>query len=170
MNEEAQIHTIEGLAAATLITMTVLLITQSTVIITPQTELSMGVQLQQMASDALTVLDVAPATAIQYNLTECVAGWNMSEATPQTGSLQTLDTELSKLLPDTPYNVDFAYVENNNLTVKHVIIHGAPTDNSVTARRLVTLYNSTVADAGGAWSIQEGELLLVEVRLTAWQV
>jgi len=170
VNDEAQIHTIEGFAAATLITMTVMLITQSAVIITPQTELSLEVQLQQTASDALTVLDIAPATAIQYNLTECVAGENMSEATPQGGNLQNLDRELSKLLPDLHYNVDFAYVNNNSITLKHAIIHGTPAEHSVVAKRLVTLYNSTVEEAGGAWSIQQDELLVVEVRLTAWQV
>lgn len=170
MDNKAQIHTLEGFAAAALITLTILYITQSVVIITPQTELSTDVQLKQIVSDALTGLDVSPATAIQYNLAECVANWNMSEATPLGGNLKVLSDELSGLLTGILYNVDFAYVENGSLTVKHVIIHGAPTDNSVVARRLVTLKNSTVADAGGTWNIPQDELLLVEVRLTAWQV
>lgn len=170
MDDKAQIHTLEGFAAAALITFAVLYITQSAVIITPQTELSTDVQLKQTASDALTGLDVAPATAIQYNLAECVASWNMSEATPLGGNLKVLSNELTGLLTCIPYNVDFAFVENDNLTVKHAIIHGAPIDNSVVARKLITLKNSTVADAGGAWNIPEDGLLVVEVRLTAWRV
>ena len=170
MDNKAQIHTLEGFAAAALITFTVLYITQSVVIVTPQTELTTDVQLKQTASDALTGLDISPPTAIQYNLTECVASWNMNESTPLGGNLKVLSDEISGLLTGILYNVDFAYVKNGSLTVKHIIIHGIPTDNSVVARRLVTLKNSTVADAGGAWIISQDGLLVVEVRLTAWQV
>jgi len=168
MNDRAQIHTIEGFAASALMVMTLMLVINSTSIIAPYADVE--VELQQKAYDALTILDTAPTTAIEYNLTECVAMWNMSEATPNGGNHQILDSELSELLPDIMYNVDFAYVENGNITIKHVIIHGIPSDNSVVARRLVTLYNSTVEGAGGAWVIPQDGLLVVEVRLTAWKV
>lgn len=167
MNDKAQVHTIEGFASAALMVMTVMLIIKSTAIPIPQ---ETEVQLQQKAYDALTILDVAPSTSIEYNLTESVAMWNMSEAASNGGNHHILDSELSELLPDTMYNVDFAYVEDNNITIKHVIIHGIPTDNSVVARRLVTLYNSTVERAGGAWEIPQNSLLVVEVRLIAWKV
>jgi len=172
VNEDAQIHTIEGFAAAALMTMTALLVTESTVIITPQSELSLDVQLQEIASDALAVLDSAPDIAIEWNLSESVAAWDpTSEATPDgSNNLEVLDSELEELLPSLVYNVDLAYVENGDLTVRHAIIHGTPTEDSVVARRLVTLSNETVEAAGGNWSISKNEIRVVEVRLIAWQV
>ena len=170
MNDEAQLHTLESIAAAIFITLTVYIITQSAVVITPQPEMFMDVQLKQTTSDALTVLDMAPDSVVQCNLTQCVASWNLSEGTLGNSSLQVLDQEILQLLPDMAYNVDFAYVENDSLSVKHVIVNGVPREDSVVARRLVTLYNSTVTDAGGAWNITEDELRVVEVRLITWHV
>ncbi|VVB84601.1 Uncharacterised protein [uncultured archaeon] len=170
MNEQAQIHTIEGFFAAGLMVLTVTLITRSSVIITPQSEIAMDVQLKQLADDTLGMLDKAPGTAIQFNLTELVAGWNMTEATPQSNSLHALDTEMDRQLNGVMYNIDFAYAENGTLTVKHAIIHGAPVGNSVVTTRLVTLYNSTVMQAGGAWNVSSSDLKVVEVRLVAWRV
>ena len=170
MNDKAQIHTLEGLFAATLMVLTVMLITRSSLIITPQSELSMDVQLKQTAEDALAILDMAPGTALQFNLTELVAGGNMTEATPQDNSLKPLDTEIDTQLNDIMYNVDLAYVENDTLTVKHAIIHGAPVENSVVATRPVTLYNSTVTQAGGAWNVSSNDVKVVEGRLIPWRV
>ncbi|AFV23739.1 hypothetical protein Mpsy_1532 [Methanolobus psychrophilus R15] len=172
MNDKAQLHTLEGLAAALLMTLTILTITQSAMIITPQNELVMDVQLKQIASDALTVLDSAPEATIRNDLTECIASWNMTEASLTVNNLGMLDNELSYLLPDILYNVNIAYfdVGTQKLTDKKVIVNGAPTENAVVARRLVSLSNSTVSSSGGAWGIADDELLIVEVRLTAWRV
>jgi len=171
MNDKAQLHTLEGLGAAVLITLTILIIIQSTVIVTPQSEMFMQVNLGQIASDTLTILDIAPQIAIQNNLTKCVASYNVSnESTLNGWKLDILDDELSEVLTDIMYNVDFAYVNNGNLTVKHVVVNGMPTDNSAVARRLVTLYNSTVTNSGGTWDIDNSDLQVVEVRLTVWQI
>ena len=174
MNEEAQVHTLEGLFASSLIILTALMITRSSLIITPQSELAMDVQLKQMADDALAVLDVAPETAIQSNLTELVAGWDMIPATPQNNDLKVLDHEIDDQIKDVIYNIDFAYVDKtNNFTVTHAIINGAPIENSVVATRLVTLYNSTVSLAGrnwNNWSIYPDDVKVVEVRLIAWRI
>ena len=170
MNETAQIHTLEGFVAAAFMIMTVMLITKSSVIISPQSELCMDVQLRQSATDALSVLDLAPGTEFQSNLTEYIAGYNVTESSPQSGSLQSLDTDIGELLGDIIYNVDFVYVDNNTLTMKHVIIHGAPMENTIIASRFVTLYNSTVMQAGGTWNISSSDVQMVEVRLIAWQV
>ncbi|MCZ7355712.1 MAG: hypothetical protein O8C66_02965 [Candidatus Methanoperedens sp.] len=150
--------------------LTVALIAKSSVIVTPQSGLAMDVQLKQIAADTLAMLDMAPGTALQFNLTELVAGWNMTEATPQSNSLLALDTEIDKQLNGVIYNIDFAYAENGTLAVKHAIIHGAPVENSVVTTRLVTLYNSTVIQAGGAWNVSSDDLKVVEVRLIAWRV
>ncbi|MDW7731113.1 MAG: hypothetical protein SCH66_01645 [Methanolobus sp.] len=170
MNDKAQIHTLEGLAAAILMTLTMLAVTQGATIVTPQNGLAMDVQLEQIASDALAVIDMTPDTAIQYNLTECVASWDMNESTGIGDNLEKLDDELGYLLPRTQYNVDLAYLEGGNVVTKPVILSGIPTENDVVVRRLVTLSNSTVTDSGGSWNIANDELLVVEVRLTAWKV
>jgi len=170
MNEEAQIYTLEGFVAASLMILTVMMVIKSSLIITPQNELTMDVKLKQTADDAIAVIDMAPKTAFQFNLTELVAGWDLKEynfSNPQNNSLKTLENEMDTQLKDISYNIDVAYVENNTLTVKHAIIHGEPIDNSVVATRLVTLYNSTVTTA---WKIPSNDLKVVEVRLIAWQV
>jgi hypothetical protein len=170
MNDKAQLHTLEGLAAAIMITFTVLAITQSTIMVTPQNELAINVQLEQMSSDALAVLDTAQHESVQYNLTECVASWNMTEATYPTGNLENLDIAFSYLLPDILYNVELAYFKDGNLNVKNVIVNGPPGENAVVSKRFVTLTNETVHNSGGGWNLKNNELRVVEVRLIAWKV
>lgn len=170
MNDRAQMHTLEGLAAAILMTLTMLAVTQGTTIVTPQNELAMDVQLEQLASDALAIIDMTPDTAIQHNLTECVAGWDMVGSSGVGDNLEELDEELRYLLPGTQYNVDLVYLDNGNIVTEPIIIHGIPNENDVVVRRLVTLSRSMVLACGGSWNIDSHELLVVEVRLTAWKV
>ncbi len=170
MNDEAQLHTLEGIVAASLMVLAVMLVTKSSLIVSPQSELTMDVQLRQMANDALEVLDTAPATALPLNLTRHVARWDMARATPLNNNLTLLNNQLHNLLPGIIYNVDFAYVDNGIINVTPAIINGAPVENSVVATRLVTLYNSTVTDAKGNWSISPDDIKVVEVRLIAWRV
>ncbi|MEZ5335585.1 MAG: hypothetical protein R2741_10280 [Methanolobus sp.] len=170
MDNKAQLHTLEGLGAAVLITFTVLAITQSTMMVTPQNELTVNVQLEQMSYDALTVLDTAEHESVQCNLTECVAGWDTNPATYPTGNLEKLDGALAYLLPDLMYNVDFVYFKNGNLTVENVIVHGVPGENAVVAKRFVTLTKDTVSNYGGGWILSTSELRVVEVRLTTWKI
>jgi hypothetical protein len=170
MNDRAQLHTLEGLSAAFIITLTVLTITQSTIIVTPQNELAMDVQLEQLSSDSLAVIDMAEHGPIRNNLTECIAGWDMTEAAYPDNNLEELDAPLSYLLPGILYNVDLAYFNNDDLNVKKVIIHGSPSENAVVVRHLVTLTNETVSLAGGGWNLADDEIKVVEVRMTAWKV
>lgn len=170
MDNRAQLQTLEGLGAALLITMTVVIITQSATVITPQHEMMLDVQLEQMAYDVLTLLDVAPSYVMGANLTECVAGWNMNQATMGYNSLSHLDSELSFLLPGLLYNVDMSYVNNGNLVTKNAILNGYPTEDAVVARRTVMLTKPQVTEANGAWDLSSNELQVVEVRLTVWQV
>lgn len=173
MNDKAQLHTLEGLAAALLMTITLLAITQSTMIITPQNELAMDVQLGQIASDALTVLDTASHTAIRNNLTACIASWDKTEANISSpgSNLKMLDDELSYLTPPgILYNANLAFVDAGKVIERRIIVNGVPTEDAAVARRLVTLSNSTVSGYGGAWTIDDDDLLIVEVRLIAWRV
>ncbi len=170
MDDKAQLHTLEGVAAAILITMTLVIITQSATVITPQHEMMLDVQLEQMAYDALTLLDTAPSSVISTNLTECVAGWDMNESNIQNNGLPSLDNQLSLLLPGYLYNVDLTYVQNEALVTKNVIVNGDPTEDAVIASRTVMLTNLSVDAAHGAWIIASDEIEVVEVRLTLWQI
>lgn len=170
MNDKAQLHTLEGLVAAILMTLTVLMITQSTTIVTPQNELAVDVQLEQLSSDVLTVLDIAPQLTIQNNLTECVANWSLTEASYPSNNLEMLDNNLAGLMGNALYNVDLAYTEGENLNVKKVIINGQPGENAVVVRHFVTLTNKTVQSMNGGWNLADDEFKVVEVRMTAWKV
>jgi hypothetical protein len=173
MNDKAQLHTLEGLGAAVLMTLTILTITQSTMIVTPQNELAIDVHLEQISSDALTVMDINPVDSDQYNLTECIASWDMNRAnytSDMNGNLDELDAGLQYLLPDTLYNVDLAYIENEELKVKNAIIKGPAGKNAVVTRHFVTLTNETVSEMGGGWNLGDNEMRVVEVRLTTWKV
>jgi len=168
MDDKAQLHTLEGVGAAVLITMTLVIITQSATVMTPQHEMMLDVQLEQMAYDALILLDTAPSSVISTNLTECVAGWDMNESNIQNNGLPSLDQQLSLMLPGYMYNVDLAYVQNDNLITNNVIVNGDPTEDAVTASRTIMLTN--ISAAHGAWNIALDEIKIVEVRLTLWQV
>ncbi|WP_370574218.1 hypothetical protein [Methanomethylovorans sp.] len=170
MDDKAQLHTLEGVGAAVLITMTLVIITQSATVMTPQHEMMLDVQLEQMAYDALTLLDTAPSSVISTNLTECVAGWDMNESNIQNKGLRSLGKQLSLLLPGFLYNVDLAYVQNDTLITKNAIVNGDPTEDAVVASKTVMLTNLSVAAAHGAWTIASDEIKIVEVRLTLWQV
>jgi hypothetical protein len=170
MDDKAQLHTLEGVGAAVLITMTLVIITQSATVMTPQHEMMLDVQLDQMAYDALTLLDMAPSSVISTNLTECVAGWDTNESNIQNAGLLSLDKQLSLMLSGYMYNVDLAYVQNDTLIIKSAIVNGDPTEDAVTASRTVMLTNLSVAAAHGAWNIASDEIKVVEVRLTLWQV
>ncbi|SFM67216.1 DUF7288 family protein [Methanolobus profundi] len=170
MNDRAQLHTLEGLLAAILMTLTVLMITQSTTIVSPQNELAIDVQLEQMGADTLTVLDRASNTSIRYNLTQCVASWDMTEATYPANNLIILDSSIGNLIPGILYNVDLAYVDNGDLEVSKVIIKGQPKENAVVVRHFVTLTNQTVQSMNGSWGLADDEIKVVEVRMTTWTV
>jgi len=171
MNDEAQLHTLEGLGAALLITATLLLIINFSVIATPQSEMQINVQLEQEGADALAVLDIPDSEVLAKNLTEYVAAYNSTTTVNMTQSaLPQLDNQLSVLLPNTVYKVDIAYVNSGNLIIAPVIIKGTPGDNSIVTRRLVVLDNSTASVAGGDWNLNDDEIKVVEVRLTIWKV
>lgn len=171
MNDEAQLHTLEGLAAALLITATLLMAINYSIIASPQSEMQIDVQLKQTASDVLAILDVPSAELIDTNLTEYIAGYNKSiTANLSHSAIPELDNQLSELLPGTLYNLDLAYVENGNITVSNVIVCGAPTEDAIVTRKYVVLENATVSAAGGTWNLSDDELKVVEVRLITWKI
>ena len=188
-DEKGQLHTIEGLAAALLMISTVFFVTQGVTVITPQTGLSLDVQLKQSGSDALMVLD----TEYQKDgilLKKYVAAWDGTEANityPVPKSIDAnssyfgnasgngLNHTLYVLLPeDVVYNVDFVYENNSNLSTSHVIMKGYPPDDSIAVSQFVTLHhNEYKYKLSDYWKDQipdETDAKVVEVRLILWQV
>ena len=189
-DERGQLHTIEGLAAALLMISTVFFVTQGVTVITPQTGLSLDVQLKQSGADALTVLDTEdPIDGIL--LKKYVAAWNGTEANityPVPDSIDVnsdqfknaggngLNDSLYEILPeDVVYNVDFVYMNGSFMNTSHVIMKGYPPDDSIAVSKLVTLhYNETDYELSEAyWNttiLGETDAKVVEVRLILWQV
>jgi len=188
-DERGQLHTIEGLAAALLMISTVFFVTQGVTVITPQTGLSLDVQLKQSGADALMVLDTEdPIDGIL--LKKYVAAWNGTEANityPVPDSIDVnsshfgddgkndLNHTLSVLLPeDVVYNVDFVYMNGSFMNTSHVIMKGYPPDDSIAVSKLVTLhqneYKYKLSDYWKDRIPDETDVEVVEVRLILWHV
>lgn len=195
-DERGQLHTIEGLAAAVLMISTVFFVTQGVTVITPQTGLSLDVQLKQSGADALMVLDTEDLMD-GILLKKYVAAWNGTEANitypvPDSidvysfqfeddgGSGNDLNYSLSELLPeDVVYNVDFVYKNGSSMNTSHVIMKGFPPDNSIAVSRLVTLHRNELKYElsellSNYWKARipddETDVKVVEVRLILWYV
>jgi len=190
-DEEGQLHTIEGLAAALLMISTLFFVTQGVTVITPQTGLSLDVQLKQHGADALMLLDTEnPKDGIL--LKKYVAAWNgtkkatITDPVPESIDVNSsyfgnasgngLNHSLYVLLPgDVVYNVDFVFWDNNDLNTSHVIMKGYPPDDSIAVSQLVTLHrNETDYGLSEAyWNntiLDETDAKVVEVRLILWHV
>jgi len=189
-DERGQLHTIEGLAAALLMISTLFFVTQGVTVITPQTGLSLDVQLKQSGADALTVLDTEdPIDDIL--LKKYVAAWNgmkanITKPVPKSIDVNSdqfgnaggngLNDSLFELLPeDVVYNVDFVYLNGSFMNTSHVIMKGFPPDDSIAVSKLVTLhYNETDYELSEAyWNntlTDATDAKVVEVRLILWQV
>ncbi|MGB7533298.1 MAG: hypothetical protein WA977_10065 [Halobacteriota archaeon] len=169
-DEKGQLHTIEGLSAAVLMIATIFFVTQGVMVITPQTELSLDVQLKQLGSDALMVLD-ADDPVDDILLKKYVAAWNGTEANitkPVPVSIDDLNHSLSELLPkDVLYNVDFVYMNGSFMNTSRIIMKGYPPDNSIAVSRLVTLYSGSISSPQ---LNNTADLKVVEVRLILWYV
>ena len=188
-DKNAQLHTLEGLSAAILMLATLFFVTQGTTYITPQTEMSLDVQLMQFGHDALIVLD-SEDPEDDILLKKYVLGWNGTEASfinPVPNSIDVnssqfgtngdndLNHSLHELLPNNVvYNVDFVFYNETTqeLNTSHIIMNGAPMDNSVGVSQLVTLHYNDLNDAPpySVWNdiINTYELQVVEVRLILW--
>ena len=156
-DERGQLHTIEGLAAALLMISTVFFVTQGVTVITPQTGLSLDVQLKQSGADALMVLDTEDRKD-DILLKKYVAAWNGTEANITNPVPKSIDVNSSYfgnasgnglnhtlyvLLPeDVVYNVDFVYKNGSFMNTSHVIMKGFPPDDSIAVSQLVTLHQN----------------------------
>lgn len=182
--DEGQIYTLEGLIAAGILIGLLVFILQSVSVVTPQTERTLDMKLQQKASDTLICLD-------RFNekntseLKEYVIGWQGKEtqylANPLPADaagvdndpdIESLDNAINMYMTaDVLYNVDFYYYDNSipaGYRIKHIIKHGNPNDNSVMVKKLVTINEVDNVPASSVWTANNRYPEVVEVRLTAW--
>ncbi|TKY91349.1 MAG: hypothetical protein C5S46_06295 [Candidatus Methanomarinus sp.] len=179
---DAQMNTIEGLAAALLMIFAILFVSKSAAITMPQSGQFINSQLQLYGHDALIMLDQEDSNS-SSQLKKYIAGWDGIEAgaqIPVSPSLEKLDHDLSKIMPDNVlYNVDLLYAYDGSVIEKPVIYHGIPPDNSIIVFQLVTLYdkysnmsngleiykNNTIPDTDHDESLLYN---IVQVRCTLW--
>ncbi|MCD4845343.1 MAG: hypothetical protein K8R25_12740 [Methanosarcinales archaeon] len=178
----AQMNTIEGLAAALLMIFAILFVSKSAAITMPQSGEFLNSQLQLYGHDALIMLDQEDYNS-SSQLKKYVAGWDGIEAepfNPVSPSLEGFDQSLRKIMPDNVlYNVDLVYAYDGCVIEKPVIYHGIPPDNSIRVFQLVTLYdeysnissdfkiheNNTIPDTDHSGSLLYN---IVQVRCTLW--
>ena len=178
----AQVNTIEGLAAALLMIFAILFVSKSAAITMPQSGEFLNSQLQLYGHDALVILDQEDYKS-NSQLKKYVAGWDGVEAgplNPVSPSLEGFDQSLRKIMPDNVlYNVDLVYAYDGYVIEKPVIYHGIPPDNSIRVFQLVTLYdeystmssdikiheNNNIPDTDHKESLLYN---IVQVRCTLW--
>ncbi|MEA3295379.1 MAG: hypothetical protein U9P81_10525 [Euryarchaeota archaeon] len=179
---DAQMNILEGLAAALLMIFAILFVSESAAITMPQSGQFINSQLQLYGQDALIMLDQEDNNSNSL-LKKYIAGWDGIEAgsqIPVSPSLEELDHDLSKIMPDNVlYNVDLLYAYDEYVIEKPVIYHGIPPDNSIIVFQLVTLYdkysnmsrdleihkNNTIPDTDHGGSMLYN---IVQVRCTLW--
>lgn len=186
-DKNAQLQTLEGLSSAVLLLATLFIITQGTTYLTPQTELSLDVQLMQLGNDALIILDTEHAVD-GILLKRYVGNWSGAEANISSSAPASIDVNssqfgtngqndlnysLSTILPENVfYNVDFVYFNGTDQKIMNVIMNGVPMDNSVAVSQLVTLHKND-DDLSNYWNNTISsvyDVQVVEVKLILWYV
>ncbi len=165
-DEKAQMHTLEGVAAATIMLIVIVYAIDATSM-TPLTSSTANVhaetELQALGQDILSALDdVEPGYTGNSQLKNDVLNWNGSEyiwngtvfqaltINGTTNPLDKLNNNLTAILNATlvpqgiAHNVDIVFIDNSTLypdTYK-MIYNGNPSDNAVIVSRKIVLYNS----------------------------
>jgi len=178
-DRRGQIYTIEGVVASFILLSVLLFILQSNSIIVPQTERSIDMKLYEQASDTLINLDRSDNDSWSpiLPLKTYVANWNGTTGTltpqlEQNITAMLLGQNVTAMTPgQVQYNLEFTY--NNSTAMNHsvVISHGVPTDNSVTATRIITLNDQDIAGGSTFWktiNATRKQPEVVEVKIICW--
>lgn len=194
-----QMHTIEGLMAAIIMMLVLVLVVKGTAI-TPLTSSSTNehvqVELADMGSDLLTSLDYnvanpAGASPLKYS----ILGWNGDQFVWNSTCFKDINNNIIILDESTnslahalnftfnrygiAYDVEVIYLDDNGTAVvKKMIWNGDPSDNSVTVSKIIALHNSDSTTAPNFF-INTGIpdldnstdfYNLLNVRLTLWRM
>jgi hypothetical protein len=159
VSEDAQMYTIEALAAAMIILFAVLFIVQAAPL-TPLTTSAANEQVErQLAAygkDLLTVLDYHTSYAEDSVLKTAILEWNGLEEEHDDGLPPAASSEKGVTFNNTliqaltgrgiAYNLVIEYYDEGGLVSKKMVWNGKPSDNAVTVSRKIVIYDAVEDD------------------------
>lgn len=161
VNNDAQLYTIEGIAAAVLMLVTVYLVISSTNLFTPGDSHITDMQLEQIGNDALAIMDTPDDYTETSELSGYIAANDTSAKTAFNASFRKyVNANTTGKLNDLKFNaIVYSYNESSGM-VDQLPFGGFPYyhENAVTAKRWVYL-------PGGFGSGDRNRTVLLEVLL-----
>ncbi len=190
-DDKAQMHTLEGVAAATIMLLVIVYAIDATSM-TPLTSSSANVhvetELQTLGQDILSALDYSEP-GYNSELKSDIMNWTGREyvwnATTYNDTLYSSDPLNNKLTNVTKailvtqgiaHNVEITFLDNGTLTSQYMIYNGDPSDNAVIVSRKIVLHdgdiNQTKFPENPINDIDNSTNLynIVDVRLILWRM
>ena len=190
LDNKAQMHTLEGVAAATIMLLVIVYSIDATSM-TPLTSSTANVhvetELQVLGQDILGSLDYAEP-GYNSNLKNDVLGWNGKEyiwngskymekgnaSYPQTNLTNNLTNYLNSTLitQGIAHSVELTYLTNNgaSLFTQRMIYNGNPSDNAVIVSRKIVLHNSDNPNIFTDIDPSTDLYNVVDVKLILWRM
>jgi hypothetical protein len=193
MGDDGQVYTMEGVIAGLILVLTLMYITSSITLVSPQTEKSLVMKQGIKAADILNVLSAKNCTLTNHNpLLDAIALWNGNVSTFENSvdnpvnasefSIMSLNKTIGMILHDcdrhnnTLFNVYLIYNDSTgSFTNKPVILNGEPSDfdNAASASKIIVLHLSD--QKSDYWKYFETSTpcempKVIEVRLVLWSV
>ena len=191
MNDKAQLHTLEGVAAATIMLIIIIYVMDATSI-TPLTSSTASVHVETdllaIGQDILNVLDYAETgynsklkhDIIQWDGNEYV--WNGTSYVEEGNTQNLLANNLTQLMSTIlvgegiAHNVDITYLVNNGTSYgsKRMIYNGDASNNAVIVSRKIVLHDcdlNSTQYTGPISDIDSTNLYnIVDIKLTLWRM
>jgi hypothetical protein len=187
-DEKAQMHTLEGVAAATIMLLVIVYAIDATSM-TPLTSSSANVhvetELQTLGQDILGALDYSEP-GYNSELKSDIMNWNGSEyvwngtayndsvdQSPLNNNLTNI-TKATLVTQGIAHNVEITFLDNSTLTSQYMIYNGDPSDNAVIVSRKIVLHdgdlkfplNQTINDIDPSTNLYN----IVDVKLILWRM
>ncbi len=193
MDEKAQMHTLEGVVAATIMLLVIVYAIDATSM-TPLTSSTINVhveaELQTTGQDILSALDYSEPGSNSKLKNDVLTWdgnqyiWNGTQYLQSGNPAKNLTNNLTVILNTTlanqgiAHNVDIVYIDNTTFYPSNpvsMIYNGNPSDNAVTVYRKIVLYNNDLNILNPTNPINDIDLStdlynIVEVRLTLWRM
>jgi len=190
--DNAQLYTVEGIAASIMMLLVVIFIIKAAPLSSSTSSTSnknVEAQLELMGQDFLTILDYGPNSS-DSPLKGAIMEWGGQEFDGQK-DLPSLPEPLKEGLSDPliealgyegiAYNLEVSYNTGTGVFNRRMLWNGRPSDNAVTVTRKVTLHNKdlkyenlrkiiTDIDGNGTGLIDTDFYNTVMVRLTLWRI
>jgi hypothetical protein len=174
VNSSGQIYTIEGVAAGVLMLVTAYLVVSTTTVLTPQDIHIIDMQLQQLGTDALAMMDTVdqygtPEETRYSNLTTFVMTHNSSLFGEEFLNLVNKNTNAAGTNPDRLYYTASIYYENVTKEMNTTSFGGSTyyRENAVKVTRWVYLppFDNSVAKYPPDMITDKNQSVLFEVLL-----